>query len=177
MWQNFKALSNFFGLPFLPDPAILKVPSYMRSLPAEYDSIEALQKLDFETLKGRVYPCENECFQLLVRIEFTGYYYAGLHTSYIDALLTADIAMMLFGVKVDSLLHPNRFATSVGTQATWGKAGHAMDPSAAEELLETEEAVVEYYLEKRFNEILDVAIEEMAVADGVADELDELAVA
>ena len=43
----------------------------------------------------------------------------------IDALLTADIAMMLFGVKVDSLLHPNRFATSVGTQATWGKAGHA----------------------------------------------------
>ena len=37
--------------------------------------------------------------------------------------------------------------------------------------------MVEYYLEKRFNEILDVAIEEMAVADGVADELDELAFA
>ena len=31
----------------------------MRSLPAEYDTIEALQKLDFRTLKRCVYPCEK----------------------------------------------------------------------------------------------------------------------
>ena len=101
------------------------------------------------------------------------YYYAGLHTSYIDALLTADIAMMLFGVKVDSLLHPNRFTTSVGTQATWGKAGHAMDPSAAEELLETEDGAIEGVLDAVLKDFL----EEMGVVDDVTDEFADLAVA
>ncbi len=59
MWFNYKSLSTFDGKPFLPKPAIFQVPSYMRSLGAEYDTIEALQKLDFRTLKRCVYPCKN----------------------------------------------------------------------------------------------------------------------
>ena len=81
--------------------------------------------------------------------------------------------MMLFGAKVDAALHPNRFATPSGTQTTWGKAGHAMDPSAAEELLETEDAAIEGALDAVLKDLL----EEMGVVDDVADEFADLAVA
>ncbi len=81
--------------------------------------------------------------------------------------------MMLFSAKVDAALHPNRFATSVGTQATWGEAGHAMDPSAAEELLETEDGAIEGVLDAVLKDFL----EEMGVVDDVTDEFADLAVA
>ena len=67
--------------------------------------------------------------------------------------------MMLFAAKVDAALHPNRFATTPGTQATWGEAGQAMDPSTAEELLEMEEAVVEDALEAIIEDLFEVAVE------------------
>ena len=88
-------------------------------------------------------------------------------------MLTVDIAMMLFGAKVDAALHPNRFATKAATQENWGVAGHAMDPSAAEELLEMEDAAFEGALDAVLKDLL----EETGVVDDVADGFADLAVA